>query len=574
MSLELLNFDEMSRQIAKDFLRSVLVVDDHPVFEEEEVVGKLQPPDVVVEAVQSPAPEGETKTSSTEGVLPSAAAVGPSPEPVVPPVEAGDPHTLPFNRFSDSFAALGMFCTVLTPEKDHLDDFVSQSVGESGLANRADVVILDWVLHGFKEGEKTLDIIGRLAQSEGGAKPRKRLLLVYTGESDLLGIATKIRNRLKVPAIAGASAREQTHITSGATRIAIYAKPHVKVIQDLQPLVVSAEAIPQIVISEFANASPGLLSNLILRSMGVLRSETYQILKKFPPKLDAAFVTHKILENPEDAGPHLLPLLVSEIQTALEDNGVIEVLLEPALNSWLDRLVQGGHQFSLQNVTEAEALAGIRELLKKPATEVGADEVTHTRFAVQFLRGKNNAAKQVTERLTQVLSGTADHLANQEFAILMSTRSRYGTPPPRLALGTIIRDRVRNKYLLCVQPRCDSVRLTAERQFPFLPLTVAEAGYGFVAPYEGGIITLKLSDEPYLIEMLPFLPWTTAESEVLGKGQNDMLFFKSPTTEDNFQWVSELRTDHAQRIANALAAKISRVALNESQWLRWYSKKN
>src|ERR1700722_16305246 len=119
MSLELLNFDEMSRQIAKDFLRSVLVVDDHPVFEEEEVVGKLQSPDVVVEAVQSPAPEGETKTSSTEGVLASAAAVGPSPEPVVPPVEAGDPHTLPLNGFRASFAALEMFCTFLTPKKDH-----------------------------------------------------------------------------------------------------------------------------------------------------------------------------------------------------------------------------------------------------------------------------------------------------------------------------------------------------------------------------------------------------------------------------------------------------------------------
>jgi hypothetical protein len=356
--------------------------------------------------------------------------------------------------------------------------------------------------------------------------------------------------------------------------VAIYGKPHVNVTEDLKSLLVAAEAIPEIVISEFAKTSPGLLQNLVLRAMGVLRSETYQILKKFPPKLDAAFVTHKILENPEDAGPHLLPLVVSEIQTALEDNEVVEVLLDRALNSWLDRLVQGGHQFSLQNVTEAEALAGIRELLKKPAMEVGADEGTHTRFATQFLRGKNNAAKQVTDRLTQVLSGTADHLANQEFAILMSTRSRYGTPPPRLALGTIIRDDARSRYLLCVQPRCDSVRLTGERQFPFLPLTVAETGYSFVAHSGDQIITLKLSDEPYTIEMLPFVPWTGAESEVLGKGQGNMLFFKSPTTEANFQWISELRTDHAQRIANALASKISRVGLNESQWLRWHSKKN
>ena len=48
MSLDLSNFDGISKQIAKDFLRSVVVVDDHPVFEDEEVVGKLEPPDLVV----------------------------------------------------------------------------------------------------------------------------------------------------------------------------------------------------------------------------------------------------------------------------------------------------------------------------------------------------------------------------------------------------------------------------------------------------------------------------------------------------------------------------------------------
>ena len=477
-------------------------------------------------------------------------------------------------EFSERFAAVGLFCTVLSPDKEKIDEFVAQSVGESGLANRADVVILDWVLHSFKEGQKTLEIIESLTQGSRGAKQRKRLLLVYTGEQYLVGIAQKIRDKLGIQSPDGATTEEQLRITSGATTIAIYAKPDVKVQAGLESRVASADAIPEIVIREFARTSPGLLANLVLRSMGVLRSETYQILKRFPSKLYGAFVTHKVLENPEDAGPHLLPLVVSEIQTALEDNEVVEVVLEPALGSWLDRLVQGGHQFNLHNVTEAEAIAGILELLKKPPAEVGADDGTHARFATQFLRGKNSASKQVTDRLTQVLSGAPDHTSNQEFAILMSTRSRYGTPPPRLALGTIIRDGRRDVYLVCVQPRCDSVRLTGVRPFPFLPLTVADAGYSFVAPYEDRVITLKLADEPYLIEMLPFLPWEESEREVVAKGRGNGVFFKSPDSDDNFQWVSELRSDHAQRIANALATKISRVGLNESQWLRWHAKKN
>jgi hypothetical protein len=550
MSLVLSNFDEMSKQIAKDFLRSVVVVDDHPVFDDEEVVGKLEPPGLVVES-----PSNEAATTDA----------------IAQPAVASDPHTLPFNKFSESFATVGIFCTVLSPEKEHLDDFVTQSVGESGLANRADVVILDWVLHGFKEGEKTLDIIGRLAQNDAGAKPRKRLLVVYTGESDLLGIAEKIRAKLNLPPAGGGTLQERTHITSGATTIAIYAKPHVKVAQDLQSLVVSAEAIPEVVISEFARTSPGLLSNLILRSMGVLRAETYQILKKFPSSLDSGFVTHKVLQNPEDASGHLLPLVVSEIQSALEDNIVIEVLSEPALAAWLDAKIASGFVFGLQGVTEDEAKKGVHDLLKRPVLDVAAD-VAHGNFTQGFLKSKKKARGEVVDGLTQLLSGQTGDQANQEFAILMSIRSRYGTPPQRLTLGTIVYDASRGTYLLCAQPRCDSVRLTGERQFPFLPLKAAAAGYDHVLTHGAEIITLQLVDDPYRIEMIGFQPWAETDREVLARADGEQLFFKSGTRENNFRWIAELRPEHAQRIANALAGKISRVGLNESEWLRLNAK--
>ena len=341
---------------------------------------------------------------------------------------------------------------------------------------------------------------------------------------------------------------------------------------DLQPLVVSAEAIPEIVISEFAHASPGLLSNLILRSMGVLRSETYQILKKFPSRLDSGFVTHKVLQNPEDASAHLLPLVVSEIQSALEDNLVIEVLSEPALTAWLDSKVAGGLAFNLEGVTEIDSRNGINELLKRPVLDVAGD-AAHANFLQRFLKSKNKARGEVADRLTEILSGEAGHRANQEFAILMSVRSRYGTPPPRLALGTVVHDLSRGVYLLCVQPRCDSVRLTAERQFPFLPLSAVAAGYDHVLNHGAAIITLQLVDEPYRIEMISFQPWTETDQEVLGKGNGDQLFFKSGARETNFQWIAELRSEHAQRIANMLAGKISRVGLNESEWLRLNAKK-
>jgi hypothetical protein len=306
--------------------------------------------------------------------------------------------------------------------------------------------------------------------------------------------------------------------------------------------------------------------------MGVLRSETYQILKKFPVKLDSGFVTHKVLQNPEDASAHLLPLVVSEIQSALEDNIVIEVLSEPALAAWLDSKIASGFVFGIQGVTEDEAKKGMHELLKQPVLDVAGDG-THGNFAQGFLKSKKKARGEVVDRLTQILSGEAGHQANQEFAILMSIRSRYGTPPPRLTLGTVVHDASRGIYLLCAQPKCDSVRLTGERQFPFLPLRAADAGYDHVLMHGAEIITLQLADEPYQIEMIGFQPWTANDREVLAKANGDHLFFKSGARENNFQWIAELRPEHGQRIANALAGKISRVGLNESEWLRLNAKK-
>ena len=44
MSIDTSNFDQMSIEIAKDFLRSVVVVDDRLVVDIEEPVTKLEPP--------------------------------------------------------------------------------------------------------------------------------------------------------------------------------------------------------------------------------------------------------------------------------------------------------------------------------------------------------------------------------------------------------------------------------------------------------------------------------------------------------------------------------------------------
>jgi hypothetical protein len=58
-----------------------------------------------------------------------------------------------------------------------------------------------------------------------------------------------------------------------------------------------------------------------------------------------------------------------------------------------------------------------------------------------------------------------------------------------------------------------------------------------------------------------------------GKSNNYFFlqFYKNKKIDENFKWILDLKDAHAQRIANTYAAKLSRVGLDESEWLRRWS---
>ena len=62
-------------------------------------------------------------------------------------------------------------------------------------------------------------------------------------------------------------------------------------------------------------------------------------------------------------------------------------------------------------------------------------------------------------------------------AHLMSNRTFYGDVTKALTLGTTVYDENNKRYLLCMQPICDSVRIDEERSFLFAELKIG-AGDG------------------------------------------------------------------------------------------------
>ena len=160
--------------------------------------------------------------------------------------------------------------------------------------------------------------------------------------------------------------------------------------------------------------------------------------------------------------------------------------------------------------------------------------------------------------------------SSEDFAILTHHKSNFKSliDIPMLTLGILIKENISGDYLLCIQQRCDSVRLVGgeKRNFLFLPLEAAEKKFSILYKDNQGLpIKLKvIADNCHNLITKKFEQ--TENGFVLAK--NDGSFYFQDADGKRFDWILELKEAHAQRIANKFAAQLSRVGLDESEWLR------
>lgn len=537
-------FEQFSKTVAGDFLNSVLLVDDR---------ARLAPQDVV----EHPS---ELKTPGRQGKQAEAPAVAHA---------TNGTHDLYAKPLIDSFAKAGMLCAVFRPEDGELDNF-KEKLGP--VTECSDVLILDWVMGIYRNGEAAVRIIKDLLKTAS----RARLIVVYSGESDLLGIAARIRAELRVPVDDG----DPFTISTGSARICVYAKNGGTLPEVSRHRSVEQTQLPEVVVDEFFRLTGGLVSNVALKSLGALRNHTHQLLRKFDKSLDPAYVTHKTLLLPEEAAHHLIPLVVSEIQAILEDAEVWEAASSMKVLQWIKHQLEHGLKLPItESLTQETYIQGLNYLLKNGADEAAVKNLfqLHKKFAIATLKSTDykKAIRHLANALTEILSIQERTSADQSLAVLMSVRSRYGSPAPKLGLGTIVletRGRHLN-YLLCVQPRCDSVRIRSARSFPFLPLDVKTDG-GFIVVDGDKLIRLGIRDKPHEARMILFAPARASEREILARRRKNGRFFAATgVKKTSYRWIADLKPDHAQRVANDFAYKISRVGLTESEWLRRLSLK-
>ena len=524
---------DVAVQNVSNFLQTVVVVDDKPSFDlgspEQSVslppTSELAAPDVssaVHSNLQAPAEE----TSSS----------------------VADPENLNANALINGFAEQGIGCAVLRPNPD--DEELAHA---TNLIEVADIVILDWIINN-DNGEMAQRLIHRMLNANESAD-RMRLIALYSGQPNLSGLpefcAQALCDRFE-------SVPEQLNeftFQSGAVRLAIFGKERTRIAPMHRERIIAPVELPQRLIQEFASMVDGLLPNLAIAGLSELRSKTHRLLKQFSRDLDPAYLGHRILlQSPQDAEDHALEMLVAEIQSVLESAELAKHVGTDAIRTRIDEISDAGDLcFEHLPIDDANDIPFLIE-----------NGVTHESYTFGGWKWANATHAFANDEV-------ADNL-NCRFAHLMNVNTRYGQRDPSLTLGTILHSNSgeQDTYWICMQPKCDAVRITEPKPFPLIPLSqVADHTQDFtiVVKHENSWMLLNVPQNPSNIKMFTFQPTNSARALVTAEFCGGSWMFKSDEGQV-FHWVDELKSEHSQRIANQFATSFARVGLSESEWVR------
>lgn len=542
----------LSNRVAQDFLQTVLIVDDRASLHLKDGPGLRS---LALAGVEHQDEDRAQPTAEpSEDPVPSPGLVVPEDDELQVELH-GD---LDAKAIIDGFARLGLVCGVIRPEASETE---SISTVVNPAAMRSDVLVLDWWMHG-DAGAASLEIIRELSDSTT-EQHRVRLIIVYTAVPDLGQVAANIKG-----GIDNAELLAPNQVVAGGLRVVVLGKPETEVVEGLEGAVVSFADLPQRVIDEFARVVQGLVSNVALSSLAAVRNNTYRILTRFAKDLDPAYLGHRmLLLHPEDAEDHLVAVVVSELMAVLESTDVRNSAGIDAVKSMVDN--------DTLTVSDTGMFAQAAARMKIDPKELA---VRLARYGAESTEAElvSTEKKNIHDWISgvYVVAGTSADNIDERFSVLMNSKLSYGVNAPQLHLGVILRDRSTGQFMLCMQPLCDSVRLPAVTDFPFLPLAFKENKCNIVVQYGDTFNRLYLQTKMRDLVIRGFRPTLNPPGVIKAKKDDDTgswVFVPEGTT-DVLDWVAELRDGFAHKYANVFADSASRVGVDESEWLRRIAK--
>lgn len=465
--------------------------------------------------------------------------VEPGPGLVEPPPD--DETPVHWRNVVSSFLEADVVCSVIEPvDRESVVELAVSS------AEIADLLVLDWLFYG--DDERAVEAIVRIAKQFHN---RVKVIAVFTGDPRL----TRVVDRLTT--IAGFESHTDFILKRGSTVVLIYSKPTLTKLGVGKSRRVEYEDLPAKIRADLASVYKGLMPSFVFEGINVLRKSVPRILATFGAELDAAALTHRaLLREPSDAGHHFIRLLASELEQALIANGLAQMWSLPDVR---EALSDG------QMIVEPGALRAKLDSCQTRSTDLddlgGAELVREAIARGLFKVGLSDGqVTKATKALQQAFGMEGEE--NSALAVLMTT-SDIAEMRPRLELGVIVRD-AQGRFLLCIQPLCDSVQLSGKRRFPMMPLRKTDSKpVAMIMVDRDKYIPVQIDPKAYKLELPLF---EARQGSVVASGEAPNWFFEC-VEKNRYEVVSRLRIDVALQATHRFVSDMSRVGVNRSEWL-------
>ena len=475
-----------------------------------------------------------------------------------------DVNEVSFHDVQDYYAKKKIICSLYQPKKN-------AGVGVNSdvykLCTAADVIVVDWQLHD-DSGKNALELIANIVyQSKTDVPEQTRLIIIYTLEQNLGQVASDVFDKLEEKLGNGQvnpGDNELVLVTSNC-RIVIFGKREHGTISKYNQYCVPEKKLAEKTIEEFSKLTSGLLQTVVLKGLASIRENNLRILTRFNESLDLPFLIDRhLLDGNEYSFSHLMELLTEEISAIFEDrvgkyplgnkNVTVEVIKE-----WVEKNWNHSEKKEFKDIKKPKE--GAMQMLSNGGTIKGIAADNYKRRC-SFLYGDN---------------GEKNAEYHYRIAALMNQRMMYDKSNRKMHLGTIIKEQFDNKrYLMCLQPACDSVRLNdGVITFIFCEIEKVEGENKFthiIVDRNSELLKFKYSPSAKKSVALKF---NCTGDELLAKlNINNEYQFQGIAKNETYDWVAELKNKHAQRAVEEFGRSLSRVGLTGSELLRLISKPN
>ncbi|MBN2777113.1 MAG: hypothetical protein JXR36_05700 [Bacteroidales bacterium] len=511
----------------------------------------------------------------------------------------GNSHDFDALKISKVFSDNEKVCAVYKPETEKdIDQFIK-------ISKKADVIILDWEINlignsinntelADEEDEeadvKVIDtrgihtnrIIKEILLDNSIGKNSLKLIIIYTGSSDLPEISEKIKQHLEFDNFINLKTERENQnccLFTKNIRIQVVYKGvpespkfnHNPVLKE-QEIVV--DELPNFVLTEFTKLTNGLLSNFALKALTEIRRSSHRILSLFSKEMDSAYLAHQsLLANSDDANELLVELLKDIFSSILKYHNINSFIDDNLIDKWIDENLTPIDKFVLK-ADESESEKKYKRDKKFLKKILLSSPNIEEKFSEAFGNDvkKNDAKSYKGSNVITLFSDAPLAISKkylEQFAILTHHKNIVipENHTPILSLGSVV-ESSNGIFYVCIQQRCDSVRIESDRRFLFISMEKADNNkFDFIT--QSGI-KLKLNRKSYDIRTIVF---KETDEKIIQAKDIDGEYFFSPKYyksdgDERLKWIFELKDLHAQRIVANYCAELSRVGLDESEWLR------